>query len=124
MHDPGLFVAMLGDEIQLELLRGGMDAYNGAVLESVIATIFNQAGQTLYYFEKNSKLEVDFLITLERTLHAVEVKTADHPKSKVLQSLHENYDVDHGIKLSSKNAIEDGATSILPIYMAMFLERS
>lgn len=124
LHDPGLFIAMLGDEIQLEVLRGGMDAYNGALYETVIAGILQKHGQTLYYFEKNSKLEIDFLITLERELYAVEVKTADHPKSKILQSLQENYHVEHGIKLSSRNISVDGSIYTYPIYMAMFLDRS
>ena len=124
MHDPGLFVAMLGDEIQLEILRGGMDAYNGAIYETVIAGLLHKAGQTLYYFEKQSKLHVDFLITLERELYAVEVKTADHPKSKILMSLQENYGVTHGIKLSSHNVAVDGNVRTLPIYMVMFLHRS
>jgi hypothetical protein len=115
---------MLGDEIQLEVLRGGMDAYNGALYETVIAGILHKHGQTLYYFEKNSKLDVDFLITLERELYAVEVKTADHPKSKILQSLQENYHVEHGIKLSSRNISIDGNIHTYPIYMAMFLDRS
>lgn len=124
MHDPGLFVAMLGDEIQLEILRGGMDAYNGAMYETVIASMLYKLGQTLYYFEKNSKLHVDFLITLERELYAVEVKTADHPKSKILQSLQENYQVDYGIKLGSHNIEHTNKITTYPIYMAMFLERS
>jgi predicted AAA+ superfamily ATPase len=124
LHDHGLFVAMLGDEIQLEILRGGIDAYNGAILESVIASMFSKLGQTLYYFEKQSKLQVDFLITIERELYAVEVKTADHPKSKVLASLRDNHGVPHGIRLSTHNLSVEEDVWTLPIYLAMFLERS
>lgn len=124
LHDHGLFVAMLGDEIQLEILRGGLEAYNGAIYESVIASMFNKLGQTLYYYEKNSKIEVDFLITRQRTLHAVEVRSADNPKSKVLQSLSDNYQVPFGIKLGSKNIEIHDNILTLPIYMAMFLYRT
>jgi predicted AAA+ superfamily ATPase len=115
---------MLGDEIQLEILRGGMDAYNGAIYESVIASLLVKQGQSLYYFEKDSKLHVDFLITLDRELYALEVKTADHPKSKILQSLRENYGVEHGIKLSSHNIETNTDFRQIPIYMGTFLERS
>lgn len=124
IHDPGLFVAMLGDEIQLEILRGGIDAYNGAIYETVIASIFHKLQQTLYYFEKNSKLEVDFLITIGRTLHAVEVKTADHAKSKVLKSLIENYNVPQGIRLGTQNIQTNGSITTYPLYLSMFLGRS
>ncbi len=124
LHDPGLFVAMLGDEIQLEILRGGMDAYNGAIFESVMASLLVKLGQTLYYFERNSKLEVDFLITLKRELYALEVKTADHPKSKVLHSLINNYDVPHGIKLGTNNIEVSDNIVTYPLYMVMFLQRS
>jgi len=124
LHDTGLFIAMLGDEIQLEILRGGLDAYNGAIYETVVAGMLHKLGQTLYYYEKNSKIEVDFLITMHRELHAVEVKSADNPKSKVLQSLRDNYGVEHGIKLGTKNIdVKDGIETF-PIYMAMYLTRT
>lgn len=124
VHDVGLFVAMLGDEIQLEILRGGLDAYNGAIYETVVASMLHKLEQPLYYYEKNSKIEVDFLITMHRELYAVEVKGADNPKSKVLQSLHDNYDVQHGIKLGTKNIDVQDNIVTFPIYMAMFLARS
>lgn len=124
VHDPGLFVAMLGDEIQLEILRGGMDAYNGALYETVIASLFSKLGQTLYYYEKSSKLAIDFLITRNRQMQAIEVKTADNPKSKILPSLIANYGVEIGIKLGTKNIDQQGYVTTLPIYMAMFMERS
>ncbi|QMS85362.1 ATP-binding protein [Candidatus Xianfuyuplasma coldseepsis] len=124
LHDPGLFVAMLGDEIQLEILRGGMDAYNGAIYETVMASLFSKVGQTLYYFEKNSKLSVDFLITRHREMHAVEVKSADNPKSKVLPSLIENYGVTIGVKMGTKNIEQQDHIVTMPIYMVMFMERN
>ena len=75
----------------------------------------------LYYFEHNSTIEVDFLIKYRDKITAVEVKSADNTKSKSLNSMIDNWKVEQGIKLSSKNiGISDKIIS-LPIYMAMFL---
>jgi predicted AAA+ superfamily ATPase len=123
-HDPGLFVAMLGDEIQLEILRGGIDAYNGAVYEAVIASLLHKLGYPLYYFERKSKLHVDFLITMGRDVYALEVKTADHPKSKVMASMVQNYELEHGIRLGTNNISVQDSIITYPLYMVMFLGRT
>lgn len=122
-HDSGLFVAMLGDEIQLEILRGGVDAYNGAVYEAVIASLLHKLGFPLYYFERKSKLHVDFLISKGRDVYAIEVKTADHPKSKVMASMVQNYGLEHGIRLGTNNISVQDSIITYPLYMVMFLDR-
>lgn len=123
-HDPGLFVAMLGDEIQLEILRGGIDAYNGAMYEVVIGSLLHKQGQPLYYFERKSKLHVDFLVTIGRDLYAIEVKTADNPKSKVMTSLKQNYGLEYGIRFGTNNISVQDSVITYPIYMVMFLDRN
>ena len=67
-------------------------------------------------------MEVDFIIKYNNKITAVEVKSADNTKSKSLNSLIENWNLEQGIKLSSKN-VGTGKEKILniPLYMSMFL---
>ena len=122
MKDTGLLVSMLEDGTQLEIMSGNLGIYKGAIYENIIADIFGKLGKKLYYFEYNSTLEVDFIIKYNNKITAVEVKSADNTKSKSLNSLIENWNLEQGIKLSSKN-VGTGKEKILniPLYMSMFL---
>ncbi len=124
MRDTGLLMAMLEDGSQLEIINGNLGIYKGAIYENIIADIFTKLGKKLYYFEHNSTLEIDFFIRYENKATAVEVKSADNTKSKSLNSVMENWKVEKGIRLSSKNLgekVEDNGILYIPLYMAMFL---
>ena len=121
MRDTGLLMAMLEEGSQEDIIDGNLGIYKGAIYENIIADIFSKAGKKLYYFEQNSKIEIDFFIRLNKQATAIEVKSADNTKAKSMNSIIENYGVKHGIKLSAKNV---GGTEIIdsyPLYMAMFL---
>lgn len=62
MCDTGLFVSMLEDGTQFDILQGDLYGYKGAIFENLIADIFTKMGRKLYYFHKDSGLEVDFVI--------------------------------------------------------------
>ena len=121
MKDIGLLMAMLEDGSQIDILDGNLGIYKGAIYENVIADIFSKKGKKLYYFEYNSTLEMDFIIRYNREATAVEVKSADNTKSKSMNSIIENWNVKHGIKLSSKNIGGTEHVDSYPLYMAMFL---
>lgn len=122
MADTGLLMAMLEDGSQTEIMNGNLGIYKGAIYENIIADIFNKSGKKLYYFEKNSTLEIDFIIRYNNVITPVEVKSADNTKSKSLYSLMNNYNVTSAIKLSSKNVgVSDSGIISLPLYMSMFL---
>ena len=61
MRDMGLFVSMLEDGTQFDILRGNLFGYKGGIFENLIADIFVKMGRKLYYFHKDSGLEVDFV---------------------------------------------------------------
>lgn len=122
MNDTGLLVVMLDEGTNDEIMSGNLGIYKGAIYENIIAEVFTKLGKKLYYFEKNSTLEIDFFIRYNNQVTAVEVKSADNTKSKSLKSVMENYGVKSGLKLSSKNlgSNNENVTS-LPIYMSIFL---
>jgi len=121
MRDTGLLMAMLEDGSQEDVIDSNLGIYKGAVYENIIADIFSKAGKKLYYFEQNGKLEVDFVIRLNKTATAVEVKSADNLKSKSMETVIAKHGVKHGIKLSMKNVGGTDSFDSLPLYMAMFL---
>ena len=73
------------------------------------------------WFYYRSQIEMDFLIRYGGVATAVEVKAADHTKSKSMNAIIANYGVTRGIKLSAKNVGVSGPVETLPLYMAMFL---
>ena len=122
MKDTGLLMAMMDEGSQLEIMNGNLGIYKGAIYENIIADVFNKFGKKLYYFEKNSTLEIDFFIRYNNEVTAVEVKSADNTKSKSLNSIMNNYGVKQGIKLSTKNiGYDSNGVLSLPLYMSMFL---
>ncbi|MDC0558771.1 ATP-binding protein [Candidatus Izimaplasma bacterium] len=122
-HDHGLLVGMLGIHVMIDILKGNLNAANNAVLENCVACILASNDFTLYYFEKNGKLEVDFIIQYKRELAGVEVKTADRPKSKILPSLLENYGVKYGIRFSQENMGVKEYLETYPLYLSIFVKR-
>ncbi|GHV44219.1 ATPase AAA [Spirochaetia bacterium] len=121
MRDTGLLMGMLEDGSQEDIIDGNLGIYKGAIYENIIADIFGKAEKKLYYFEYRSQLEIDFFIRLNKQAVAVEVKSADNTKSKSMNSIINNYGVQHGIKLSARNTGSAQNVDSLPLYMAMFL---
>ena len=121
MKDTGLLMAMLEDGSQADIIDGNLGIYKGAIYENIIADIFAKSGKKLYYFEHNSKIEIDFFIRYNNQAVAIEVKSAENTKSKSMNSIIENWNVKHGIKLSSKNIGETDKIDCYPLYMAMFI---
>ena len=56
MADTGLFVSMLDDGTQFDILQGNLHAYKGAIFENLVADIFTKMKRRLYYFRKDSGL--------------------------------------------------------------------
>ena len=74
MADTGLFVSMLDDGTQFDILQGNLHTYKGAIFENLVADIFTKMKRRLYYFRKDSGLEVDFVTRYKGECVLVEVK--------------------------------------------------
>ena len=61
MADIGLLVSMLEPGTQSDIMLGNMQIYKGALFENLIADIFSKMGRRLYYYHKDSGLEIDFV---------------------------------------------------------------
>ena len=124
MRDCGLFVSMLEDGTQYDILQGNLYGYKGAIFENLIADLFGKMGRKLYYFHKDSGLEVDFVIRYRGACTLVEVKAANgNTKStKTILAHPEKYHVDHAIKLGDYNVGRSGKILSLPLYMGFLLK--
>lgn len=121
MKDTGLLMAMLEEGSQEDIIDGNLGIYKGAIYENIVADIFAKNNKKLYYFEHNSQLEIDFFIRYNKKATAIEVKSADNTKSKSLNSVIDKWNIEKGIKLSSKNIGSKEKIDNYPLYMAMFL---
>ena len=123
MRDMGLFVAMLEDGTQFDILQGNLLGYKGAIFEGLIADIFSKMGRKLYYFHKESSLEVDFVIRYKGECTLVEVKavTGNTKSTKTILKHPEKYHVYHAIKLGDYNVGRSEQILTLPLYMAFLL---
>ncbi len=125
MRDMGLFVSMLEDGTQYDILQGNLYGYKGAIFENLIADIFAKMGRKLYYFHKDSGLEVDFVIRYKGKCTLVEVKaaTGNTKSTNTILNHPEKYHVDSAIKLGDYNVGRSGKILTLPLYMAFLLRR-
>lgn len=126
MVDTGLFVSMLEDGTQYDILSGNLLGYKGAIFENLAADFFTKMGRKLYYFHKDSGLEIDFFIRYKGKCVPVEVK-AKCGNAKSLKTVMKNRDVYHidtAIKLGDYNIGEENDVLTLPLYMGFLLNES
>ena len=124
MKDCGLFVSMLEDGTQYDILQGNLYGYKGALFENLIADIFAKMGRKLYYFHKDSGLEIDFVIRYrgECTLVVVKASTGNTKSTKTILRHPEKYHVYNAIKLGDYNIGRTDQILTLPLYMAFLLK--
>lgn len=126
MVDTGLFTAMLEDGTQFDILRGNLLGYKGAIFENLAADFFSKMGRKLYYFHKDSGLEIDFFIRYKGECVPVEVK-ANKGNTKSLKTVMKNksvYHLEHAIKLGDYNIGEENNVLTLPLYMGFLLDET
>lgn len=126
MVDTGLFVSMLEDGTQFDILQGNLYGYKGAIFENLIADIFTKMKRKLYYFRKDTGLEVDFVMRYKGECVLVEVKAKDGnvKSTKTILAHPEKYHVRYAIKLGDYNVGHYGALLTLPLYMAFLLKQT
>ena len=123
VQDSGLFVAMLERGTAAKILSGDLGFYKGAIYENIIADCFSKQGRKLFYFRKDSGLEIDFVENIGGEIAIIEVKaTTGRSKSAKTVLSNDNYAAKVCYKLSENNIGVADKMVTLPYYMAMFLE--
>jgi len=123
MLDCGLFISMLEDGTQYDVLQGKLYGYKGAIFENLIADIFKKMGRNLYYFHKDSGLEVDFVIRYKGECTLIEVKATggNTKRTKTILRHPEKYHVNSAVKFGDYNIGRSEGILTLPLYCAFLL---
>lgn len=122
--DIGILMAMLDYGTQADILRGNLLGSKGAIFENLMADFLCKSGQKLYYFHKDSGLELDFLVRFKGECVILEVK-AKTGKAKSMATVLKNkavYHVNNAIKLGQYNVGREGDVLTLPLYMGFLVE--
>ena len=123
MCDTGLFVSMLEDGTQYDILQGNLYGYMGAIFENLVADFFIKMKRKLYYYRKDSGLEIDFVMRWRGSCVLVEAKatTGNVKSAKTVLNHPEKYHVDMAIKLGDYNVGHEDKILTLPMYMGFLL---
>lgn len=124
LADTGLFVSMLEQGTASDILQGNLYTYKGAIAENLVADIFGKMGRKLYYYRKDSGLEIDFVMRYKGKCTLVEVKatTGDAKSLRTILNHPEKYHVNAAIKLGDYNIGQNGPLITLPTYLAFLLQ--
>ena len=122
--DSGLFISMLEKGTASKILNDNLNIYKGAIYENIIADAFSKNGISLYYFHKESGLEIDFVSVINDLLSIVEVKarTGNSKSAKTVLNDKIRYNVDNMIKLGEYNIGVKGNMITLPFYLSFLLQ--
>ena len=123
MKDCGLFVSMLEDGTQFDILQGNLLGYKGAIFENLVADIFAKMGRKLYYFHKDSGLEIDSVIRYKGQCTLVEVKaaTGNAKSMKTIMRHPEKYHIENAIKIGDYNIGRSESILTIPLYTTFLL---
>ena len=124
MGDTGLLVSMLETGVQKAILNDDLYVNEGAIVENVCAAEIMAHYESLYYFERKGKLEIDFILNMDGVATALEVKSGNNKRAKSLYSIIENYPrvgryimLERGVDIY----VDERGIEHLPIFMVAFL---
>jgi hypothetical protein len=89
-----------------------------------MADFLCKSGQKLYYFQKDSGLELDFLVRYKSECVVLEVK-AKSGKAKSLKTVLKNknvYHINNAIKLGKYNVGREEGVLTIPLYMGFLIK--
>ena len=121
--DIGMLVSMLEDGTTNAILSGNLGLGKGMLYEGLVADALYKRGAELFYFAKESGLELDFVVNINGDATILEVKATDgNTKSaKTIMKNKDHYGEVKLIRIKDMNVgFTDGILTI-PHYMAFLL---
>ncbi len=122
--DSGLFLAMLGEDSVNDVINNNLKIYNGAIYENIVAECFSKNNINLYYYNKNSETEIDFVSKVNNELTLIEVKAnnGDIKSLKDIFTKKDIYHIDYAIKLIHGNIGYSNGIYSMPHYMSFLIK--
>lgn len=136
MADTGLLVthtfmdrSFTDNELYKAILFDKLDINEGMIMENIVAQMLRQSGHKLYFYSRSDSvnrenhMEIDFLITENKKISPIEVKSADYRSHSSLDKFRKKFSSKLGTSyiLYPKDVMEKDGIWHLPLYMAMFL---
>jgi predicted AAA+ superfamily ATPase len=124
MLDTGLICAMSMNGIQGALLSGDLKINEGMVVENYVATVLAKKGIPLYYYDKKTRAELDFVWNDGGKLSVIEVKSGNEYRKHIAldNAIEDNPNTFKRKIVLCKGNVETTDTVLyLPLYMAMLL---
>lgn len=125
MCDTGLLTSMLDDEAAGEILLNNLGIYKGAIYENIVSDAFYKNDKKLYYFSKDSGLEIDFIINYRSEITLIEVKAKNGNAKSSKEVLKNNIkypEANNLIKLTEKNIGSVDNILTIPYYLSFLIK--
>lgn len=124
MVDTGLLCSQLLKNMQFQVMNGNIEVNEGALTENFIACTLASQDVSLHYYDKKSKLELDFIIQDGDSISIIEVKSGeDYKKHASLNNaiVNNSMRINRSIVLSKFNVEVGEGIIYLPLYMASMI---
>ncbi len=124
LTDTGLFISMLDENIVSDIMFGNMGIYKGVIYENIVADALIKNKLPLYYFSKDSGLEIDFVERYEGNITLIEVKARNGNAKSARTILNDKIkypNVNNLIKLCDANISFSENVLTLPYYLAYII---
>ncbi len=122
VSDIGLLCGMLDDDIPFRILTNDLSFGKGAIYENLLADALHKDDKKMYYFSKQSGLEIDFVTSISSKSYLVEAKAmSGNTKSSKIVFNDKNSNVDGIIKLTSQNIGYIEPIFTVPYYLSFYL---
>lgn len=99
-----------------DILYNSEFMFKGAITENYVACMLAQNKYDLLYWKSKSDAEIDFLITTDRGIIPIEVKSAENTKSKSLNEYIKKFQPEFAIRVSGKNFGKFNNIINIPLY--------
>ncbi len=121
--DIGILIASYGFDTIEAIMNDTIGMNKGYIYEAIVADNLYKANMPLYYFRKNSGLEIDFVISFKgySTLIEVKTKSGNVKSSKTIMSHPDHYGKVKLIKFGDYNIGYSGEYITLPYYLIFAL---
>lgn len=122
--DTGLLMALLDEGVTGHILSGDLGIYKGAIYEQSFADAYLKNKKKLFYYSKESGLEIDFVTATFDEVVLLEVKAKDGRTKAALEVLNNKekyHDVKKLIRLKDSNVGTQDNIDTFPTYMSFLI---
>ncbi len=129
MMDTGLLLSRYSPGVRAGVFNGDMDVNRGSMTENLVAQMLTAQGYVLRYFHREvgsdggrDRIEIDFLVSGNRGIVAIEVKSGSNRSCRSLNKCIAIYDVS-GIMFETRDIfVDDKGIVHYPLFAAAFMD--